>query len=42
MFLCAIPMALFPDIGITLFGIASALTFFIPGWKFHRELKARQ
>ena len=42
MFLCALPMALFPDIGITLFGIASALTFFIPGWKFHRELKARQ
>ena len=42
MFLCAIPMALFPKIGITLFGIASALTFFIPGWKFHRELKSRQ
>ncbi len=42
MFLCAIPMALFPQIGITVFGIASALTFFIPGWKFHRELKARQ
>ena len=42
MFLCALPMALFPDIGITLFGIVSALTFFIPGWKFHKELKARQ
>ncbi len=42
MFLCAIPMALFPHVGITLFGIASALTFFIPGWKFHRELKSRQ
>ncbi len=42
MFLCAIPMALFPKIGITLFGIASALTFLIPGWKFHRELKSRQ
>ncbi len=42
MFLCAIPMALFPDIGLTVFGIASALTFFVPGWKFHRELKARR
>lgn len=42
MFLCAIPMALFPQIGITIFGIVSALTFFIPGWKFHRELKARR
>ncbi len=42
MFLCAIPMALFPDFGLTVFGIASALTFFVPGWKFHRELKARR
>ena len=42
MFLCAIPMALYPHIGITIFGIVSALTFFIPGWKFHRELKSRQ
>ncbi len=42
MFLCAIPMALFPKIGITVFGVVSALTFFIPGWKFHRELKARK
>ncbi len=41
MFLCAIPMALWPHIGITIFGITSALTFLIPGWKFHRELKAR-
>ena len=42
MFLCAIPMALFPQIGITVFGVVSALTFFVPGWKFHRELKARR
>ena len=42
MFLCAIPMALFPHYGLTIFGIASALTFFLPGWKFHRELNARK
>ncbi len=42
MFLCAIPMALFPEIGLTIFGLVSALTFFIPGWKFHRELTARK
>lgn len=42
MFACAILMALFPSIGLTIFGIASALTFFIPGWKFHRELMARK
>ena len=42
MFLCSVPMALFPQFGLTIFGIASALTFFIPGWKFHRELRPRQ
>jgi len=42
MFLCAIPMALFPDFGLTIFGLVSALTFFIPGWKFHRELRVRK
>lgn len=42
MFACSILMALFPGIGLTIFGIASALTFFIPGWKFHRELTARK
>ncbi len=42
MFLCAIPMAVFPQIGITIFGVVSALTFLIPGWKFHRELQNRR
>jgi serine/threonine-protein kinase len=42
MFLCAIPMAIFPEIGITIFGVISALTFLIPGWKFHRELQNRR
>lgn len=42
MFACSILMALFPSIGLTIFGIASALTFFVPGWKFHRELMARK
>ncbi len=42
MFACSVLMALFPGIGLTIFGIASALTFFIPGWKFHRELMSRK
>ena len=25
------------DVGITLFGIVSALVFFLPGWKYHRR-----
>jgi serine/threonine-protein kinase len=25
--------------GITLFGIVSAACFFIPGWKYHRQLR---
>ena len=27
----------FPDFGITLFGIVSALAFFVPGWKYWRR-----
>ena len=30
-------MAIFPTIGVTLFGLVSALCFFIPGWKYHRQ-----
>lgn len=41
MFLCAVPMALYPAVGLTIFGVISALTFLIPGWKFHRELRGR-
>ncbi len=41
MFLCAIPMAIYPSVGLTVFGVISALTFLIPGWKFHRELQNR-
>ncbi len=37
MFLAAIPMALFPEIGPLLFGIVSALCFFLPGLKYHRQ-----
>jgi len=37
MFATCIPMALFPRWGLTIFGLASAATFFLPGWKFHRQ-----
>jgi serine/threonine-protein kinase len=37
MFLTAIPMALFPQVGPLLFGIVSALCFFIPGFVYHRR-----
>lgn len=37
MFATCIPMALLPRWGLTIFGIASAATFFVPGLKFHRQ-----
>ncbi|HEV3165866.1 MAG TPA: serine/threonine-protein kinase [Isosphaeraceae bacterium] len=36
-FLTACLMALFPSIGISLFGLVSAVCFFLPGWKYHRQ-----
>jgi serine/threonine-protein kinase len=36
-FLTAIPMALFPKVGPLLFGIVSAMCFFIPGLHYHRQ-----
>jgi serine/threonine-protein kinase len=35
LFLTAIPMALFPSVAVTIFGIVSALAFGISGLKFH-------
>lgn len=39
LFLTAIPMALFPQFALTIFGAVSALTFFLPGLKFHQLKK---
>ncbi|WP_417847665.1 serine/threonine-protein kinase [Thalassoglobus sp.] len=35
LFLTAIPMSLFPEYSLRIFGTVSAATFFIPGLKFH-------
>lgn len=37
LFAASIPMAIWPKYGLTIFGIVSWLTFFVPGWKFHRQ-----
>jgi serine/threonine-protein kinase len=37
LFLTALPMALYPHYGILLFGLASAVCFFVPGLKYHRQ-----
>lgn len=42
LFATAIPMAIYPNYSLTFFGIASAATFFVPGWKFHRIKRAQQ
>lgn len=44
MFLTAVVMALMPlwpipDLRIVLFGIVSGLSFFLPGWKYHRQIR---
>jgi serine/threonine-protein kinase len=36
-FLSAIPMAIWPQYGVVLFGVVSALCFSIPGLKYHRQ-----
>jgi serine/threonine-protein kinase len=43
LFLTAIPMAIWPHYGILLFGAVTALCFFVPGLKYHRQrLQSRQ
>lgn len=37
LFATALVVAWLPDIGLTLFGLVSALCFFVPGWKYHRQ-----
>jgi serine/threonine-protein kinase len=40
-FAIAVPMALFPDYGILLFGIVTAGSFFVPGWHYHQRRRQR-
>jgi hypothetical protein len=46
LFLTVIPMTLFPDYGPIIFGVVTAIAFFVPGLKYHlqrlRTLKARE
>jgi serine/threonine-protein kinase len=37
LFLTAVPMALWPDYGILLFGLVTAVCFFVPGLKYHLQ-----
>jgi eukaryotic-like serine/threonine-protein kinase len=40
LFITAGLMCLFPAVGLTIFGIVSALCFFIPGMKYYREARS--
>ena len=42
LFLTSIPMALFPDVAHTLFGLVSGLCFFVPGLKYYRQRLEKQ
>jgi serine/threonine-protein kinase len=33
----AVLMAVFPEVGLLFFGLVSAASFFIPGWKYYRQ-----
>lgn len=37
LFACSVVMAAWPDYGLTIFGVVSGLSFFLPGWKYHRQ-----
>jgi len=39
-YLSSIPMALYPQVSLTIFGIVSGIAFFLPGWKFHQLQRA--
>lgn len=42
LFLTAIPMALFPNFAVTIFGVVSAATFFVPGLKFYMQKRGNR
>ncbi len=42
LFLTAIVMAAFPDYGISIFGLVSAICFFVPGLKYYRQRRVGQ
>jgi serine/threonine-protein kinase len=37
LFLTAVPMAVYPDYGPLMFGVVTAVCFFVPGLKYHRQ-----
>ncbi len=37
LFLSALAMARWPDVSHVIFGVVSAICFFVPGWKYHRQ-----
>jgi eukaryotic-like serine/threonine-protein kinase len=39
-FLTAVPMALLPEVGPLLFGVVSAVAFFVPGLKYYRQRRS--
>jgi serine/threonine-protein kinase len=37
LFLTAGLMCLFPDVSVSIYGLVSAMCFFVPGLKYHRQ-----
>ncbi|MBL9123776.1 MAG: serine/threonine protein kinase [Planctomycetaceae bacterium] len=42
MFATAVAMAIWPDAAVMIFGVVASLSFFLPGWKYHRQRRERQ
>ncbi len=40
LFASSIAMAIWPDFAHAIFGVVSAVCFFVPGWKYHKQRKA--
>ena len=40
LYLSTIPMAIYPDWAVGIFGVVSALCFFLPGWKYHAQRRS--
>ena len=41
LYAAVVPMALWPDYGLTIFGAVSAIAFFVPGWRYWRQNRVR-
>ena len=42
LFVTAVAMAIWPQAAVMIFGVVASLSFFLPGWKYHRQRRGRE